>query len=432
MTGAPSVAALGALAMTVVLAVLRLGLVGPVAASPNDALIPLLAAAGCLCVVGLTHTSHPTIGWLATIGAASVVTLDLAAYAREVRPSVSEEAWRWLGIAVSLGALLAAGSAAAYAATRVRLRHRWLAAAGIAAVGALAAVAGWAVANPTDTTFVAGSALGSLGMVTRLFLVITTVFTGIGVIGDLLPAADRARRRVDTGGERIGSTGERVVAWLRAFGDELSPGRLRARRAVLAERSRVARDIHADVVPGLRKALADAERGAPPDQLAASLRDVLADVEAVGTAQHPIQLEIGGLAAALEWLAERVESRSDVRITLNIADPGGEASGEPPAEVAASAFRVAALALDNVVRHAAGRSVVVDVRSEARLVDLSIIDDGPGIADGALVKARDDGRRGLADMAAEASESGGALQVTEGPAGVGTCVRFAWPAPAVP
>jgi signal transduction histidine kinase len=269
-------------------------------------------------------------------------------------------------------------------------------------------------------------------MVTRLFLVITTVFTGIGVIGDLLPAADRARHRVDTGGERIGSTGERVVAWLRAFGDELSPGRLRARRAVLAERSRVARDIHADVVPGLRKALADAERGAPPDQLAASLRDVLADVEAVGTAQHPIQLEIGGLAAALEWLAERVESRSDVRITLNIADPGGEASGEPPAEVAASAFRVAALALDNVVRHAAGRSVVVDVRAEARLVDLSIIDDGPGIADAALVKAREGGRRGLADMAAEASESGGALQVTEGPAGVGTCVRFAWPAPAVP
>jgi signal transduction histidine kinase len=426
MTRAWTVAALGAIAMTVVLAVLRFGVAGPVSIAPTDDLIPLLFAIGCLCVIGLARTTHPTIAWLAAIGAAFVVTLDLASYAREVRPLVNEDAWRLLGIAVSVSALLAIGTAAAYAATRSRLRRRWLAVEGVAAVGAISAVAGWAVTNPTDTTFVAGSALGSLGMVTRSFLVVTTVFTAIGVIGDLLPAADRARHRVAGSDGRNASRGERDLAWLRAFSDELSPGRRRARRAVLAERSRVARDIHADVVPGLRKALADAEQGAPPDRLAASLREVLADVETVGAVQHPIQLEIGGLVAALEWLAERIESRSDVTVTLNIADP----AGEPPPDVAAGAFRIAALALDNVVRHAAGSNATVEVQAAASVVELSIWDQGPGITDDALAAARTGGRRGIADMATEADEVGGIVEVTAGPNGRGTRVHFSWRSPA--
>jgi signal transduction histidine kinase len=429
-TRALTVAAIGVVAMTVVLAVLRLGIFGPVVVPPSDGLVPLLIATGCLCVIGLTRTAHRTVAWLATIGAAFVVTLDLASYARLVRPEVSQDAWRWLGIAVSISALLAVGSAAAYAATRPRLRRRWLAAEGIAAVGAVSVVAGWAVTNPTDTTFVAGSALGSLGMVTRSFIVVTAAFTAIGLIGDVLPAVDRARHRVEVTHGRTAPRSERAGAWARAFVDEVSPGRRRARRAALAERSRVARDIHADVVPGLRKALADAERGASADLLATSLRDVLADVEAVGAVQHPIQLEIGGLVAALEWLVERVQDRSDVTIAMNVADPSPEAVGEPPPEIAAAAFRIAALALDNVVRHAPGSTVVVDGHAAASVVDLSICDDGAGISDAALASARASGRRGIADMAAEADECGGVVDVAPGPNGVGTCVRFSWRSPA--
>jgi signal transduction histidine kinase len=268
--------------------------------------------------------------------------------------------------------------------------------------------------------------LGSLGLVTRSFVVLTTALTLLGLVGDALPAADRARLRARLTAPS-NAPRPRSVAWLRAFADEVSPGRGRARRAVLAERTRVARDIHADVVPGLRRVLDEAERGVPAERLAGSLRGVLADVEAVGAVQHPIQLEIGGLVAALEWLAERVESRADVTITLNVADPDRDGSGEPPAEVAAAAFRVAALALDNVARHAAGSTVVVDIRADANHVDLTVTDDGPGVSEAARARAHADGRRGLVDMAAEAGESGGALEVTAGPAGVGTRVRFAWP-----
>jgi signal transduction histidine kinase len=263
-------------------------------------------------------------------------------------------------------------------------------------------------------------------LVTRSFIVLTSALTLLGLAGDALPAAERARHRSNLEMAPGTPLPMRFAAWLRAYVDELSPGRGRARRAVLAERTRVARDIHADVVPGIRRVLADAERGVPAESLAGSLRDILDDVEAVGAVQHPIQLEIGGIVAALEWLAERVESRSDITVNLEVADSSPDAAAEPPREVAAAAFRIAALALDNVARHVPGGTAVVDVRAEADAVDLSISDDGPGIGGEALTAARGSGRRGLADMAAEADECGGTFEIAPGPGQAGTRVAFAW------
>ena len=431
-----AVAQLGAVAMTVVAAALRVGIVGPGSgvATPGDVL-PVLIAVAMLCVIGLTRREHPTVAWLATIGVAFVVTIDIATYAREVTPVVDPVSWVWLSIAVSLAATLAVASAAAYGFSRPRLRAGRLGVeATLVAVLVITGIAVWAIANPDVAAFDGriAAGLGSLGLVTRAFLVLTPLFAAVGVVGDLLPAAERARRRVAL--THRGATGrrERAAAWLRAFVDELAPGRSRARWAAVTERTRIARDIHADVVPGLRQALADAERGIPADRLAASLRDVLADIEAVGANAHPIQLEIGGLVSALEWLAERVQRRSGIAVTLEVADPpaDGAEAGAPPSDVSSAAFRVAVLALSNVAYHAPQSRSVVRVRSEPRVIELSIIDDGPGISDEALAMARATGRRGMADMAAEAASCGAIVEVGRGPGEVGTSVSFRWePAP---
>jgi signal transduction histidine kinase len=425
LTRAGAAAAGGTLAITAVLAMVRLGLAGPIRPDTVDDLLPVLLGAALLCVVGLARRTHPTTAWLATIGAAAVVTADLASYAREARPVVDDQGWRALGVAVSVAALLAIGAATAYLVTRPRLRRRWLTTEGVAIMLIVAVAASWAVANPSDTALAAGSPLGSLGLVTRSFLVLTSMFTLVGSLGDLWPAAERARHRAMLTQRGSAARVGIVWAWLVALADELSPGRRRARSAVLAERTRVARDIHADVVPGLRQLLTDAERGVAPDRLAESLRDVLADVEAVGAARHPIQLEIGGLVAALEWLSERVERRSGRSVTLTVEEPS-EPFAEAPPDVAESAFRVADLALDNVVRHAPGSRAVLTVRSDARAVEVSICDDGPGIADEAVKVARGRGRRGLLDMAAEAAACGARVDVGPGPGGAGTCVTFVW------
>jgi signal transduction histidine kinase len=418
-------AALAALLLTILLAGLRLGFVGPLPPPSPDDLLRLLVAVALLLVVGLAHRTHPTLAWLATIGAAAVVAVDLAIYARQVRSLVDAVAWQWLAIAVSLASILAVATAAAYAASRPALRGgRYTVEGTVAATLGISGVAVWALNNPADSLFGLGegSPIGSLGAVTRTFLAGTLAFTVVGAVGDALPSAERAWRRAGLLHPTPAPRAARVRAWLPALADELSWGRRRARTAVLAERSRLAADLHADVVPGLRRALADAERGAPPEALAASLRDVLSEVEAVGGERHAVQLDIGGLVPALAWLAERVERRSDVTVTIDVSDT----ETSPPSEVAAAAFRIAGLALTNVTWHAPGSQVAIDVRADADAVDLTIVDDGPGITSEAIAHAQAAGHRGIADMAAEAAACGGSVDVGRRPDGPGTLVSFRW------
>ncbi len=109
------------------------------------------------------------------------------------------------------------------------------------------------------------------------------------------------------------------------------------------------------------------------------------------------------------------------------AGPAADA-GEPPAEVAAGAFRVVGLALDNAARHAPGCTVAIRVRADRQVLDLSIADDGPGITREARAAATAAGRRGLADMVAEGAACGATVEVDARPDGPGTIVRFAWSA----
>jgi signal transduction histidine kinase len=96
--------------------------------------------------------------------------------------------------------------------------------------------------------------------------------------------------------------------------------------------------------------------------------------------------------------------------------------------VSAAAFRVAGLALENIIRHAPGASAGIEVRAAADQVRLIVTDDGPGMESMAYPLATGDGRRGLADMVAEASACGASVDVTARSGGHGTTVAFRWPA----
>ena len=126
-------------------------------------------------------------------------------------------------------------------------------------------------------------------------------------------------------------------------------------------------------------------------------------------ARRSIVLEEMGLLAGLEWLAERTEDRSDVRVEILVeggprvgAAGAGAGPARPPRDVERAAFRVAQLALDNVVRHAPGASVAgprrrrPEPRPPARSRTTAT-----GRRSTRRPRARS-GRRGLADMRAEA------------------------------
>jgi len=246
-------------------------------------------------------------------------------------------------------------------------------------------------------------------------------------------AARRAAGGGAAGGGEPGQKGtERpagALTALRVFVDELVPGREAGRaEAAESERGRLAADLHADVLPSLRRALAEAEAGGTVERLAADLRTAVGDVESLLAARRSIVLEEIGLLAAVEWLAERVEERSPVRVDIEVADPTpGAASQRPPREVERAAFRVAQLALDNVIRHAPTATARVQVAVQPRAVRLDIEDDGEGPAVDEAAAARS-GRRGIADMRAEARACGASLEVGRGAGGRGTAIRFHWPA----
>lgn len=431
------VAGLAAVAVVVVAGSLRLRPGADAVALTPDALVPLLIAVAALCVVGLARQHRPSLAWLASIAALSLATIEIAGVTRALRPALDPDAWRWLSITLCLAAILASMAAVAYAADPRRRLARWLPAVGGLVVVALLGAGVWALATTGRVAPPTGpdaTSLGNLSVVTRAFLGSVALFVGLGLLGDARPAGARARRRLAITRPTPHTPSERAdhaMAWLRAFLDESSPGRTRAHRAALSERSRIARDLHADVVPAVRRALAEAERDGSVEHLAASLRDVLHEVDALVGSEHAIQLEVGGIVPALEWLAERVEERSTVRVTMNVEEWPDGRPGQPPMEVAAAAFRVAALALENVIRHAPGSQATAQIRVGPDRIRLVIADDGPGLPAEIERTSATAGHRGLADMVAEASASGASLQLDRGGGAAdrpGTTVTFDWPA----
>ncbi len=430
-----TVAGLAAVALVFALAVQR----GPWSEADAEAAIPVLVSLGALCVASLVRGRHPGLAWLAVITALAITTVDLAALARAEPPAADVTTWRWWSIAIVLAAIAGAGAAVAYASARRRRLGGWVPIVGASAMAILLGLGVVALAGPAPPGTLADPAapLGALTLVTRPFLVIVVTFTLLGLLGDARPAARRANRRLAITSTRPTSLRAWpgfVAAWSRAFADEVAPGRDRAHRAAVAERSRLARDLHAEVVPAIRRALAEAERDESPERLAAALRDVLRDVDALAQSQHAVQLEVGGLVPALEWLAERTEDRSDVRVVIDVVDDAAAEAGAPPTGVVAAAYRIAGLALDNVVRHAPAASVTVAVEARRSRVRMAIADDGPGIVTADRTTATAAGRRGLTDMETEAAGCGATVTVQpvagdDRALGSGTLVTFTWPAP---
>jgi len=118
----------------------------------------------------------------------------------------------------------------------------------------------------------------------------------------------------------------------------------------------------------------------------------------------------------------------EMSAALGIEVEGVAADGaRPPRDVERAAFRVAQLALDNVVRHAPLATARVRVGVQPDRVRLEIEDDGDGLPVDEAAATRS-GRRGMADMRAEAVVCGASLEIGRGGLDRGVAIRFRWPA----
>ncbi|GIG22388.1 two-component sensor histidine kinase [Cellulomonas chitinilytica] len=201
---------------------------------------------------------------------------------------------------------------------------------------------------------------------------------------------------------------------------------------VLAERARVAQEIHDTLAQGFtsvvmlaQTAAAELERGRPEavhdrlTQIEHVARDNLAEARALVAAFGPPGLEHGSLADALDRLARRFEAETHVRVEVAALDPAATGSLAP--ESAVVLLRAAQEALANVRRHAGARRVRLELTGQDERVRLEVTDDGRGLPE-ALVEGV-----GLRGMRERADAGGGSLEVGAAPGG-GTRVRVTLPA----
>jgi signal transduction histidine kinase/ligand-binding sensor domain-containing protein len=212
-------------------------------------------------------------------------------------------------------------------------------------------------------------------------------------------------------------------------------GGLRVRyQAALAERVRIAQELHDTLLQGftgITLQLRAIERvlAQRPKESAEALKSVLASADtALRDARHMIwdmravELEGHDLASALESAARVTMAGSSAELLFTVH---GDRRRLPLA-VETTALRIGREAVLNAVKHAAPRTVEVNLEYGPRSLTLRVVDDGTGIPPGAIDAAAAGEHLGIAGMRDRAQRGGGTLDIASEP-GRGTTVSASLP-----
>ena len=219
-----------------------------------------------------------------------------------------------------------------------------------------------------------------------------------------------------------------ALGWL-AY--QLRIRRLRERYdLILAERSRIARELHDTLIQGFSgitmalQALAGRLRGSQDrEMLVEIIRDAATCLRQ--TRQSVAGLRSGhdaesGLTAAISSAAREITDTKDVRLKLKL----DKTVPRLPAEVEYNLLRIASEAVSNSVKHSGARTIEVALESAPDALSLKVHDDGSGLGDdGAMLRP---GHYGIIGMKERATQIGADLKLW-GDAGHGTTVLVTLP-----
>ncbi|HMA34380.1 MAG TPA: MEDS domain-containing protein [Chloroflexia bacterium] len=199
------------------------------------------------------------------------------------------------------------------------------------------------------------------------------------------------------------------------------------------ERRSIARELHDEigqvltaVGANLRVIELSRDRVTRAQRLEESLRlvdDALKRVRDLALELRPSLLDDFGLGPALEWYVARLADRSGFAATV-IAEP---AELRLPPSLETTCYRIAQIALTNVVRHAQAQHVRVGLSQQGAELTLVIRDDGVGFdVPAALDRASQGATMGLLSMQERVRLAGGHLAIQSTP-GQGTEIRARFP-----
>jgi len=199
--------------------------------------------------------------------------------------------------------------------------------------------------------------------------------------------------------------------------------------AISRERNRLARELHdtlAHTLSGLAVNLeairilipnASEEVQDKLQQSLASTRTGLVETRRAMKDLRSKQLEDLGLRLALRKMARESEQRAGFDLGVNLPDQLPEIT--PLVEQAF--YRIAQEALENIVRHAQAKSVLLELKRSNNELILKISDDGKGLDSDLSTGTAQMGIRGMQERAKNA---GGYLSIDSQPLS-GTTIRFA-------
>ena len=198
-----------------------------------------------------------------------------------------------------------------------------------------------------------------------------------------------------------------------ALSEELRRSRAALVRAREEERRRIRRDLHDGVGPVLASAVlalgraqrrfpATDERHASLGEAVDELRQAIGDVRELVHGLRPPALDELGLVGALR---QRAATLADPVVIRMDADD----IGALPAAVEVAAYRIAAEAMTNAVRHGAAGACGVRLSLEGDSLRVSVSDDGRGFGTDAQAGV------GMASMRERAGELGGSLRISSAP-----------------
>ena len=199
-------------------------------------------------------------------------------------------------------------------------------------------------------------------------------------------------------------------------------------KAAVAERQRLARDLHdavtqtlfsasliAEVLPRLwEKDHAEGERRL--EELRRLTRGALAEMRMLLLELRPAALGEVGLADLLRQLGEATTGRTTLPVALSIR---GKCTA--PLDVQVALYRVAQEALNNVVKHSGATKAGIRLYCRGNSADLTVSDNGSGFD----IQAVSPKSLGLRIMRERAEAAGANLKI-ESQAGQGTKVGVLW------
>jgi signal transduction histidine kinase len=196
--------------------------------------------------------------------------------------------------------------------------------------------------------------------------------------------------------------------------------------AVLEERQRLARELHDSVTQSLYglNLYAEAAMGqlaiGQLDQVREYLNDIqktaqesLTDMRLLIYELRPPVLEQEGLVAALQNRLYFVENRAEIKSSLK-----SNLEKRLPLVVEEGLYRIAHEALNNTLKHAHAKNIVISILQDKRTVTMEISDNGIGFDP---ATACSEGCLGIVSMRERASANGWHFKVNSSP-GMGTRV----------